>query len=301
MLALLRAARHSGSHHCAADPALWATSAAATLQAKLPTFAAKVAGTRALSAASSQVAPNTSVYLRNLSNGAEVFLIGTAHVSERSAEEVRDTIRAVRPDTVFLELCAYRAKAMRQQEAAEAERSFAEDVAGAMAGGANLPSTLFKLGGSAYKRIFRLFGMDMGKEFRTAMSEADRIGAKVVYGDRSQEETIAGILQNLNLANVSRLLTQKADPQVERILREAQDFHSAVEGMKNRAVARAMVKTMEEAVPGIANALIHERDEIMARALAQERGRIVGVVGLAHLDGIERHWERLTRLQHLPT
>lgn len=69
MLALLRAARHSGSHHCAADPALWATSAAATLQAKLPTFAAKVAGTRALSAASSQVAPNTSVYLRNLSNG----------------------------------------------------------------------------------------------------------------------------------------------------------------------------------------------------------------------------------------
>lgn len=59
----------------------------------------------------------------------------------------------------------------------------------------------------------------------------------------------------------------QADPQVERILREAQDFHSAVEGMKNRAVARAMVKTMEEAVPGIANALIHERDEVITLIL----------------------------------
>lgn len=54
---------------------------------------------------------------------------------------------------------------------------------------------------------------------------------------------------------------------MERILREAQDFHSAVEGMKNRAVARAMVKTMEEAVPGIANALIHERDEVITLIL----------------------------------
>mmetsp|Transcript_2619 Transcript_2619/g.7423 ORF Transcript_2619/g.7423 Transcript_2619/m.7423 type:complete len:94 (-) Transcript_2619:97-378(-) len=35
------------------------------------------------------VATNTSLYLRNLSNGAEVFLIGTAHVSKKSAEEVR--------------------------------------------------------------------------------------------------------------------------------------------------------------------------------------------------------------------
>jgi pheromone shutdown protein TraB len=95
------------------------------------------------------------------------------------------------------------------------------------------------------------------------------------------------------------LVLLQADPQVERILREAQDFPSAVEGMKNRAVARAMVRTMEEAVPGIARALIHERDEIMARALSRERGRIVGVVGLAHLDGIERHWERLTAPQQL--
>lgn len=34
-----------------------------------------------------------------------------------------------------------------------------------------------------------------------------------------------------------------------------------------------------------------ERDEIMTRALLRLEGRAVGVVGLAHMDGIERRWE----------
>ncbi len=36
-----------------------------------------------------------------------------------------------------------------------------------------------------------------------------------------------------------------------------------------------------------------ERDEIMTDALLRLEGRVVGVVGLAHLDGIERRWEQL--------
>ena len=53
-------------------------------------------------------------YLRNLSNGDEVYLVGTAHISRKSADEVRHVIRSVRPDTVFLELCDARAAAMRR-------------------------------------------------------------------------------------------------------------------------------------------------------------------------------------------
>jgi hypothetical protein len=34
-----------------------------------------------------------------------------------------------------------------------------------------------------------------------------------------------------------------------------------------------------------------ERDEVMVQSLSQLQGRVVGVVGLAHLDGIERRWE----------
>ena len=39
--------------------------------------------------------------------------------------------------------------------------------------------------------------------------------------------------------------------------------------------------------------MIDERDEHMVHSLSKLRGRVVGVVGLAHLDGIERRWEQL--------
>ena len=37
--------------------------------------------------------------------------------------------------------------------------------------------------------------------------------------------------------------------------------------------------------------LVHERDAYMVEKLYQLEGRVVGVVGLGHLDGIERLWE----------
>ena len=65
--------------------------------------------------------PETMSYLRNLRNGDEVYLIGTAHISRKSADEVRSVIRSVRPDTVFLELCDTRAAAMRRSMSGESD------------------------------------------------------------------------------------------------------------------------------------------------------------------------------------
>jgi len=93
--------------------------------------------------------PDTAAVLRNLGNGAEVLfshclsihvmlnparcqfvtrpftqgarglccaqihLVGTAHVSKASSEEVRNIIHAVQPQTVFVELDAQRAQQLR--------------------------------------------------------------------------------------------------------------------------------------------------------------------------------------------
>lgn len=45
-------------------------------------------------------------------HAAQIFLVGTAHVSSASAEEVRDVIKQVKPGTVMVELCAGRAEQM---------------------------------------------------------------------------------------------------------------------------------------------------------------------------------------------
>jgi hypothetical protein len=45
----------------------------------------------------------------------QIFLVGTAHVSQRSAEEVRHLISLVKPGTVMVELCPARAARLRSE------------------------------------------------------------------------------------------------------------------------------------------------------------------------------------------
>ncbi len=47
----------------------------------------------------------------------------------------------------------------------------------------------------------------------------------------------------------------------------------------------------------IVQVLLHERDEFMARELRKQSGRVVAVVGMAHMDGIERWWDRMQTSQ----
>ena len=56
-----------------------------------------------------------------------MFLVGTAHVSRQSAEDVQRVIQAVRPQNVVVELCSSRTAVMYDDPA--------EGIDGAAAGG----------------------------------------------------------------------------------------------------------------------------------------------------------------------
>lgn len=69
------------------------------------------------------------------------------------------------------------------------------------------------------------------------------------------------------------------------------DFESVIEKMKHRAVVAAMHECLEKLNPQMIEVLVHERDQYMVNKLLELEGRVVGVVGLGHLDGIEKRWE----------
>ena len=45
-----------------------------------------------------------------------VYIVGTAHISEKSVQEVRETIEALKPDTVCVELCQTRFDALQDED-----------------------------------------------------------------------------------------------------------------------------------------------------------------------------------------
>lgn len=59
---------------------------------------------------------------------------------------------------------------------------------------------------------------------------------------------------------------------------------------------RALMTSLKEELPAVYRAMIQERDEYMAKQLQQSSSKkIVGVVGIGHMDGIERYlgWQKV--------
>jgi len=62
-----------------------------------------------------------------------------------------------------------------------------------------------------------------------------------------------------------------------------------VESMKQRNLIISLMTVIKEEIPEVYQAMIGERDRFMAESISQCRGKqIVGIVGMAHMDGIEK-------------
>jgi pheromone shutdown protein TraB len=244
-----------------------------------------------LARAPSSSADTTLLFLRNLHNGAEVFVVGTAHVGTGSARQVVETISAVRPSSVFLELCPARAARLAAAPGGDAEWLHGALAALAAAPGGRAAAALALAG---FYRLLRAAGLEVAGEFSAAVDAAQKSGARLVYGDRDVDETLAALAGAATPAALWRLATggggAPAPAGGAPPPPPGAGLDATVEAMRTRATARALAARLRAASPELAAALLDERDAHMAAGLARLRGRVVGVVGLAHLDGLEAAW-----------
>lgn len=209
-------------------------------------------------------------------------------------------IRLVKPQSVMVELCAGRAARLRS---GNTDQDFLKQMLGSMfAPGATLSQKLVQVSLPMMYRVLKLLGMDPGGEFKVALQEAERMRARVVYGDRDVNMTLQRLSQTMNLQELMGMMTGRGMPEpppglVEFMMQQGGSVEAQVEGLKTRALVREMATYMRRVNPQLAEALIDERDQHMVESLSRLEGRVVAVVGLAHLDGIERRWEAL---QHSP-
>ncbi|XP_077234767.1 uncharacterized protein LOC143876965 isoform X2 [Tasmannia lanceolata] len=131
-----------------------------------------------------------------------IWLIGTSHISEESAIGVERVVRAVRPESVVVELCRSRAGIMytsNDDEALPSLRSNMFSLSGARFFGAVGRS--INLGGQtalALRLLLAVFSSKIssnanrpfGDEFRAARKTSEEVGAQIVLGDRPIEITL---------------------------------------------------------------------------------------------------------------
>ena len=152
--------------------------------------------------------PETCTVLKSES-GATVYLVGTAHFSEESQEDVAKTIQRVQPDVVMLELCKSRMNILHLDEKTimeESKNMTMERMVATLRQNGTVQGTMYLLLLSMSAHLTKELGMAPGGEFRRAFKEAQKIpGCLVHLGDRPIGVTLKRALASLSLWQKVRL------------------------------------------------------------------------------------------------
>ncbi|MGE0872620.1 MAG: TraB/GumN family protein [Kofleriaceae bacterium] len=222
---------------------------------------------------------------------AELYLVGTAHVSQRSVEDVRTVIEQVRPEVVCVELCKARHDALTK------DSSFRDlDVFKVVREGRTLYLLAHLALASYQRRIGASLGVRPGAELLAAVDAARERGIPVELIDRDINVTLKRTWRNIGLWKRSRLLSMLIfgwddDPTIEPVTERS------IEQLKEPKALSEMLSELGAAVPEIKRPLIDERDQYLASKLDEistsvrttsmtEPRRIVAVVGAAHVPGM---------------
>lgn len=249
-------------------------------------------------------------------HGVPVHLVGTAHVSARSVDEVREVIRAVKPEVVCVELCQGRYDALTSDNAF---RNL--DVFKVIREGKTLYLLAHLALASYQRRMGDQLGVKPGAELMAAIEEAKAVGARVELIDRSIHTTLKRTWASLGFWKRSMLLASMVagsddeeddeDEDDDKKKKKAKKGDAAapaaapaparkspttaedIEALKEPKALSEMLSELSRTLPQIKRPLIDERDQYLLAgveaAAASGARSVVAVVGAAHVPGMLAH------------
>jgi pheromone shutdown-related protein TraB len=228
-------------------------------------------------------------------DGKEFILIGTAHVSKHSAEQVKEVIESERPDSVCIEL-----DEQRYQSITEGNKWKEADVFKVIKE-KKATFLLMNLAISSFqKRIAKQFGINAGQEMIQGIESAKEIGAHLVLADRNIQVTFARIWNGIGLWGKVKLLMQI----IYSIFSNESISEEELEKLKSQDMLNAMLDDFTVNFPKLKIPLIDERDQYLSQKIKEAPGdKVVAVLGAAHVPGIREQIKRehdLVRLSKLP-
>jgi len=265
-----------------------------------------------------------------------IALIGTAHVSQESADLVQKVIETEKPDTVCIELCESRYQSMKNRDSWKNM-----DLIKVLKEGKAIILVINFMLSSFQRKIAKKFGVTPGQEMIQAIASTEEIGSTMEVIDRDVRTTLSrtwgfmGFKSRMNLfiemvglstllltffvfaALIAKtffplLITKKVLLISIGLIFGAMFLFSSkenetdeltkdkLEDMKKQDTLELLLAEMGESVPDIKLRLIDERDLYMVEMLRRSQGtNIVAIVGAGHAPGMMRNWETDIDLEDL--
>ncbi len=233
----------------------------------------------------------TRIYLED----KELILIGTAHVSKQSAEQVKEVIESERPDSVCIEL-----DEQRYQSIMAGDRWKEMDIFKVIKQRKATFLLMNLVISSFQKRVAKQFGIKPGQEMIQGIESAREVGANLVLVDRNIQITFSRIWHGIGLWGKAKLLMQI----FLSIFNDENISEEELEKLKSQDMLDAMLEDFTVSFPKLKVPLIDERDQYLAQKIKEApRNKIVAVMGAAHVPGIKEEIRKdhdLAALSQLP-
>ncbi|MFA7642407.1 MAG: TraB/GumN family protein [Sphaerochaetaceae bacterium] len=220
-------------------------------------------------------------------DGKEITLIGTAHVSQDSVDEVARAIDEIGPDRICVELDEgrYRSRTEKQNwENLNIKTILKENKGFLMLANMALSSYQKKLG--------EQMGVSPGDEIMRAATLATERNIPLSLCDREIQVTFKRAWRLSNGWNKIKLISSL----LSAVFSDEKISNEELEKLKETNVLQSMLDEMAKELPTIKRVLIDERDQYLASKIYAAQGeRIVAVVGAGHAPGLVAHMQRLDR------
>ncbi|WP_148252749.1 TraB/GumN family protein [Aidingimonas lacisalsi] len=220
-------------------------------------------------------------------------LLGTAHVSAESADDVRKLIQSGRFDAVAIELCSSRYQSLVDPDAM-ANMDLFEILRRGKAGMVAASLAL----GAFQQRVAEQSGIQPGAEMRAAVDETESANLPLLLIDRDVGVTLKRVYANVPWWQRFSIFSGLLGSVMSRQKISSED----IERLKEGDVLESTFNEFAEQSESLYIPLIRERDRYMSLRIAEETPNqryrnVLVIVGAGHLKGLGEHLNE-TRPDH---
>ncbi|HUV07355.1 MAG TPA: TraB/GumN family protein [Spirochaetia bacterium] len=208
----------------------------------------------------------------------EIIILGTAHISQESAEEVRSVIAAENPDRVCIEIDESRYRSLKQDAS---WRNL--NISRVLRDGKGFLLLSNLVLASFQKRMGLELGIRPGEEMLAAITAAEERGIPFSFCDREIQITLKRAWASSSLWGKNKMLAAM----LSSIFTNEKLSREEIENLKKTSALQGMLEELAGFLPSVKEVLIDERDTYLATTVYQAEGkRLVAVVGAGHVPGM---------------
>ncbi|TFG63949.1 MAG: TraB/GumN family protein [Spirochaetales bacterium] len=210
----------------------------------------------------------------------EIILVGTAHISRQSVEEVDAIIRQEMPERVCVEIDQGRYKSMTEGQNWSSLKI--GDIIRQRKGFLLLANLILS---SFQRRMGLNLGTKPGEEMMKAVQTAQELDIPFSFSDREVQVTLRRAWGKSSFWNKNKLLAAL----LGSVFTKEKLTEEEMERLKNRNALEGMLEELAHVMPSVKEVLIDERDRFLATNIFNtSEKKVVAVIGAGHAPGIVR-------------